>query len=130
MHRPNNSTEADNAENIDVAMSMYNLIEYINNYSKTTGNLWQYYRDELVLNNAGGVIDFPDVDNISTVLKFKQKITGRTGNHWTNHIQMIVSLKYLSNFWTTLKTSLINCKINLVITWFANSLTVTYQHLQ
>ena len=80
MHRPNNSTEVDNAENIDVAMSMYNLIEYINNYSKTTGNLWQYYRDELVLNNAGGVIDFPDVDNISTVLKFKQKITGRTGN--------------------------------------------------
>ena len=130
MHRPNNSTEVDNAENIDVAMSMYNLIEYINNYSKTTGNLWQYYRDELVLNNAGGVIDFPDVDNISTVLKFKQKITGRTGNRWTNHIQMIVSLKYLSNFWTTLKTSLINCKINLVITWFANSLTVTYQHLQ
>ena len=130
MHRPNNSTEVDNAENIDVAMSMYNLIEYINNYSKTTGNLWQYYRDELVLNNAGGVIDFPDVDNISTVLKFKQKITGRTGNNWTNHIQMIVSLKYLSNFWTTLKTSLINCKINLVITWFANSLTVTYQHLQ
>ena len=130
MHRPNNSTEVDNAENIDVAMSMYNLIEYINNYSKTTGNLWQYYRDELVLIYAGGVIDFPDVDNISTVLKFKQKITGRTGNHWTNHIQMIVSLKYLSNFWTTLKTSLINCKINLVITWFANSLTVTYQHLQ
>ena len=130
MHRPNNSTEVDNAENIDVAMSMYNLIEYINNYSKTTGNLWQYYRDELVLNNAGGVIDFPDVDNISTVLKFKQKITGRKGNHWTNHIQMMVSLKYLSNFWTTLKTSLINCKTNLVITWFANSLTVTYQHLQ
>ena len=81
MHRPNNSTEVDNAEDIDVAMSMYNLIEYINNYSKTTGNLWQYYIDELVLNNAVGVIDFPDVDNNSTVFKFKQKITGRTGKH-------------------------------------------------
>ena len=38
-----NNTEIDNAKDIDVVMPMYNLLEYSNNYSKTFGNLWQYY---------------------------------------------------------------------------------------
>ena len=41
-----NNTQIDNAENIDVVILVYNLIEYSDNYSKTSGNLWQYYRDE------------------------------------------------------------------------------------
>ena len=42
-----NNTEVDNAKDIDIVMSMYNLIEYSDNYAKTSGSLWQYYRDEL-----------------------------------------------------------------------------------
>ena len=41
-----NNTEIDNAKDIDIVMPMYNLIEYSDNYSKTFGSLWQYYKDE------------------------------------------------------------------------------------
>ena len=41
-----NGTKIDNAEDLDVVMSMYNLLEYSKNYRKTTGSLWNYYRDE------------------------------------------------------------------------------------
>ena len=62
-----NNIQIDNAEYIDVVMPMYNLIEYSDNYSKTSGSLWQYYRDD------------PN-DNItqSESFKYKFKITGKT----------------------------------------------------
>ena len=41
-----NNTEIDNAKDIDIVMPMYNLIEYSDNYSKTSGSLWQYYKDD------------------------------------------------------------------------------------
>ena len=77
---------------------MYNLIEYSDNYSKTSESLWQYYKDE------------PN-DDISDSKSFKSKvkITGKTpvaGN--TKDVQIIVPLKYLKNFWRTLEMHLIN----------------------
>ena len=41
-----NGVKIDNAEDLDVVMPMYNLLEYSKNYRKTTGSLWNYYRDE------------------------------------------------------------------------------------
>ena len=86
---------------------MYNLIEYSDNYSKTSGSLWQYYKDD------------PN-DNITQSESFKSKIkiTGKTpaaGN--TKDVEIIVPLKYLSNFWRTLEMPLINCEVNLELTW-------------
>ena len=83
-----NDTEVDNAQDIDIVIPMYNLIEYSNNYSKTFGSLWQYYKDE------------PN-DNLADAKSFKSKvkITGSTpadGN--TKYVKIIVPLKYLSNF--------------------------------
>ena len=49
-----NSTLVDNAEDLDIVKRMYSLIEYSKNYSKTTGSLWNYYRDEP---NSGVVKD-------------------------------------------------------------------------
>ena len=63
-----------------VIMPMYDLIEYSDNYSKTSGSLWEYYWDEPVLNNNGAVIDFPADNNNSALFKFKTKITDRKGN--------------------------------------------------
>ena len=94
-------------------MPMYNLIEYSDAYLKTSGSLWQYYRDEPDLANNGNVIDFPDVNNNTTSFKFKQKITGETGNGGTKDVELMVPLKYLSNFWRTLEMPLINCEISL-----------------
>ena len=101
------NTETDNAKDIDIVMPMYNLIEYSDNYSKTSGSLWQYYKDD------------PN-DNITQSESFKSKIkiTGKTpaaGN--TKDVEIIVPLKYLSNFWRTLEMPLINCEVNLILTW-------------
>ena len=61
-------------------MPEYNLIEYRDSYLNTSGSLWQYYRDEPALNANGEVIDFPANNNNSVSFKFKQQITGQTGN--------------------------------------------------
>ena len=85
-----NNTQTD--EKFDVVMPMYNLIEYSDAYSKTLASLWQYYRDEPVLDNNGNIIDFPD-DNNSVSFKFKPKITGQTGNGSTNDGEIMLHLK-------------------------------------
>ena len=59
-----NNTEIDNAKDIEVAILMDNLIEYNDNYSKTSGNLWQYYRDKTALAN-GTNLNFPANSNNS-----------------------------------------------------------------
>ena len=96
---------------------MYNLIEYSKNYSKTSRSLWQYYRDELALNNADAPGNFP---GNSASFKFKQKITDSTGDDGTNNVEIMVPLKYLGNSWRTLKMPLINCEINLILTCSEN----------
>ena len=111
-----NNTEIDNAKYIDVIMLMYNLIEYSDNYSKTSGSLWQYYRYEPALTNAGLIANFHAANN-SASFKFKQKITSKTADGGTKNVKIMVPLKYLSNFWRTLEMPLINCEINLILTW-------------
>ena len=100
LHKWNN-TQIDNAKYIDVVIPMYNLIEYSNNYSKTSGSLWQYYRDD------------PN-DNIAQSESFKYKIKIMRKTHTasnTKDVEIVVPLKYLSNFWRTLEMPLINCEI-------------------
>ena len=101
-------------------MQMYNLIEYSNNYLKTSGSLWQYYRDEPYLDDNGTIADFPAENNNTASFKFKTKIVGRTGKDETENVKIIVPLKYLSNFWRILEMSLINCEIDLILTWSEN----------
>ena len=96
---------------------MYNLIEYTDTYSKTTGILWQYYRDEPALDNNNNIVDFPVNNNTSTSFKFKQQITGQTGNSGTKDVEIMIPLKYLSNFWRALEMPLINCEISLRLKW-------------
>ena len=98
-------------------MPMYNLIECSNAYSKTLGSLWQYHGDEPAIDNNSNIIDFPPDNNNSNSFKFKLKITGKTGNGGTKNVEIIVPLKYLSNFWRALgEMPLINCKITLQLT--------------
>ena len=84
--------EIDDAQDIGIVMPMYNLIEYSEHYPKTSGSLWQYYKDE-----ANDNLENPES------FKSKVKITGNTpacGN--TKDVKIIMPLKYLSNFWRTL----------------------------
>ena len=76
------------------------------------GSLWQYYRDEPALSNAGAIANFHAANNGASV-KLKQNIIGKTIDGGTKDVEVMVSLQYLSNFLRTLKISLINCEINL-----------------
>ena len=101
-----NNTQVDNAKDIDIVMPMYNVIEYSDNYAKTTVSLWQYFRDEPNNNLAN-----------SESFKPKIKITGKTPNDDNEKdVEIMVPLKYLSNFWRTLEMPLVNCEVNLILT--------------
>ena len=102
-----NNTDIDTAEDTNIVMPMYNLIEYSDNYSKTSGSLWQYCKDEPSDNLAD-----------SESFKSKVKITGKPpADRNTKNVEIIVALKYLSNFWRTPEMTLINCEVNLILTW-------------
>ena len=115
-----NNTQVDDGHGIDVVMPLYSLLEYDNVYSKTSGSLWQYFRDEPASDDNNVVNDFPDDNNNSNSFKFKQKITGKTTINGTKDVEIMVPLKYLSNFWRTSEIPLINCEISLMLTWSKN----------
>ena len=119
-----NNTQIDKAKDIDIVIPMYNLIECSDNYAKTTGSLWQYCKDIPAQNNANDNIVIFAEDNITDSFKFKAKITGQTGDDGTKDVEIMVPLKYLSNFWRTLEMSLINCEVNLILTWSSNCVLI------
>ena len=92
---------------------MHNLLEYSKNYSKTTGSLWNYYSDEP---NSG--FDGAGNNSITYSIKdsksfnYKTSITGKLeNNNIRKDTEIVVPLKYLSNFWRTLDMPLINCEV-------------------
>ena len=108
-------------------MPMYHLIEYRNNYSKTSGSLWQYCKEIPGRDNNGNIADFNGANSTDS-LNFKTKITGETNNGGIINIEIMVPLKYLSNFWRTLEMPLINCELELVLDWSA-SCVIIYTNL-
>ena len=84
------NTKIDDAQDIDIVMPMYNLLEYSNVYLNTLQSLWHYYRDEPALDVNDNIIDFPANNNNSISFKFKQKITRQTGNGSTKDVEKMV----------------------------------------
>ena len=106
-----NGKLVENAKDLDVVMPMYNLLEYSKNYQKTSGSLFNFYRDEPNSAVNGGVdISIRD----SKLFDYKTKITGSfdDGNN-NKQVTIAIPLKYLGNFWRTLDIPLINCEIAL-----------------
>ena len=120
-----NNTQIDNAEYIDIVMPMYNLIEYSDNYSKTSGSLWQYCKEIPAVDYNGNIVVFNEA-NATDSFNFKTKITGQTGDDGRiGNVEIMVPLKYLNNFWRTLEMLLINCEVNLILTWPANCVIIS-----
>ena len=71
-----NNTQVDNAKDIDIVMPIYNLIEYSDNYAKTTGSSWQYCKDIPARNNIQ-IVNFA-ANNLTDSFNFKVKFTGQT----------------------------------------------------
>ena len=104
----------DDAQDINIAMPMYNLIEYSSNYSDTSGSLWQFKRGKIE-GDVDLTVDTQHILNNSSSFEYKSSfITNRNG------IKIAVPLKYLSNFWRSLQTPLINCKVKLSLKWYEN----------
>ena len=70
---------------------------------KTSGSIWQYYRDEPALNINNAIIDFPANNNNSILFKFKEKITEQTGANGTKNFEIMIPLKYIITFGEHLK---------------------------
>ena len=81
---------------------MYNLIEYSNNHSKTSGSLWKYYRDDLAMVN-GNIADFLVDNNNSTLFKFFKKL------------QVKEAIMVQRNLY-------FNCEINLILTFTSSNI--------
>ena len=110
-----NNTHIDDCKDIDIVVPLYNLLEYSDNYARTSGSLWQYFRDE------------PN-DNLPDSESFKSKIktTGKTPAAANEKdVEITVPLKCLSNFWKTLEMPLINCEVNLILISGAGRFAIT-----
>ena len=109
---------------------MYNLIEYSGNYSKTSESLWQYCKEIPAINDNGTIVAFNRA-NATDSFNFKAKITGQTADNNNDgnivgrvDVEIMVPLKYLSNFWRTLEMPLINCEVELILTWSAGCVII------
>ena len=114
----------EDADDLDLVMSMYNLLEYSKNYRKTIGSLYNYYRDELSHNADDNSFDNINIINSNT-FKYKNNKTGNTydgdagaqdydvNKNGTQEVELAIPLKYLGNFWRALNIPLISCEVSL-----------------
>ena len=91
--------------------------------SLLSGSLWQYCKDIPTIENNNAIVDFTE-NNLIDSFDFRVKMTGQTGDYGTKNVEIMVPLKYLSNFWRTLEMLLINGEINLILTWSTNCVIV------
>ena len=111
-----NDEHVDTAENLDITMPMYNIIEYSDNYQDSSATLYQYKRDEPPEDDAVANL----TDDNSSSFKYKVSLLGdpvHVGGIAKRNVKVVVPLKYLSNFLRSLEMPLINCKIKLNLTW-------------
>ena len=140
MTKINNEFKED-ADDLDIVMPMYNLLEYSKSYRKTIGSLYNYYRDELSDDNNPN--EFPNTNVVnSNTYKDKNKITGNTYNvaagaagHDANKVgkqdvELVITLKYLGNSWRALNIPLIGCEVFLELKWNKNCVIISLEQRQ
>ena len=120
----------EDAEDLNIVMRMYNLLEYSKNYRKTIRSLYNYYRDELTNDNNNNFANRNVVN--SNAFKYKNKIIGNTYNvdagaagydankNGIKLVELSIPLKYLGNFWRALNMPLISCEVSLELKWNKN----------
>ena len=127
-----NNELIEDADDLDIVMPMYNLLEYSKNYRKTMGSLYNYYR-ELTNDNIRANSVFNNIREVhSNTFKYKNKIIGNTydvdagadgydvNKNGTQTIELAIPFKYLGNFWRALNMPLISCEVSLELKWNKN----------
>ena len=118
-----NDEHVETAENLDIIMPMYNLLEYSDNYADSSASLCQLKRDEQNITNAGNLDNVATDDSLS--FEYKSSILGdlvavnaaADAQALLRNAKAAVPLKYLSNLFRSLEMPLINCKIHLELSW-------------
>ena len=134
-----NNELIEDADDLDIVMPMYNLLEYSKNYRKTIGSLYNYYRDEL--NDDANLNNFANNNVVSSnSFQYKNKIMGNTynvdstivpagggarvvnpnydaNNSGKRKVELAIPLKYLGNFWRALNIPLISCEVPFELKW-------------
>ena len=105
-----NGIKIDNAEDLDVVMPMYNLLEYSKNYKKTTGRLWNYYRDEANSSTDDNNITHSILNSKAFDYKANFISSVKNNNLTKNDVKIVVPLKHLSNLWKNLNMPLMIVK--------------------
>ena len=130
-----NGKLVENAEDLDVVMPMYNLLEYGNNYEKASGSLFNYYRDEPGTDRAMGdgnqriSIYIHGSGSFDYKSGLNNKLPAAVSNiHSRNDVEIAILLKYLANFWRILNILLINCEISLELSWTDKCVLVSRSH--
>ena len=144
-----NGELVEDADDLDIVMPMYNLVEYSKNYRKTIGSLYNYYRNELSDDNDNDNFSNIKVVN-SKAFKYKNKIIGNTydfnstilnpagnarivnpnycaNNSGKKSIELAIPLKYLGNFWRSLNIPLISSEVSLELKWNKNCIISSIQ---
>ena len=130
----------EDADDLDIIIPMYNLLEHSKIYKKTIGSFYNYYKDELTNDNipAGNTFDNIRVVNSNT-FKYKNKIIGNTYNvvagaagydadkNGTQKVEIAILLKYLGNFWRASNIPLISCEVSLELKWDKNCIITSLQ---
>ena len=115
-----NDEHVDTAENLDIVMPMYNLIEYSDNYQDSSATLYQHKRDEPPVADAVPDLTADNSDSIKYKIKLLGNVTevaGDAAGVRKLNVKVVVPLDYLSNFFRSLEMPLINCKTKLNLTW-------------
>ena len=122
-----NGELVENAEDLDIVIPMYNLLEYSKNYEKTSGSLFNYYRDEPSEATIGAGNNTINISiRNSKSFDYKTEIIGSldAGEDEKEDIKIAIPLKYLSNFWRSLDIPLINWEITLILSWYKECVLV------
>ena len=122
-----NGELVENAEDLDIVMPMYNLLEYSKSYEKTSGSLFNYYRDEPKEHTIGAGNNTINISiRSSKSFDYKTEITGSldAGEDEKDDVTIAIPLKYLGNFWRSLDIPLINCEITLILPWYKECVLV------
>ena len=139
----------EDADDLDIVMPMYNLLEYSKNYRKTIRSLYNYYRDEL--NDDADNYNFANNNVVSSnTFNYKNKIIGNTynvdstivpvaagtrvanpnydaNNSGKKSIELAITLKFLGNYWRALNIPLISCEVSLELKWNKTCVTTSQQ---
>ena len=144
-----NNELIEDADDLDMVMPMYDLLEYSKNYRKTIGSLYNYYRDQL--NDDANLNNFANNNVVSSnSVQYKYKIIGNTynvdstivpaaggarvanpnydaNNSGKKNVELAIPLKYLGNFWRALSMPLISCEVSLELKWDKNCIITSQQ---